>query len=431
MNHVPLLPSEHELLIRLLELPTVGLLEAGADGPRPRLAEAQLAYADAAAELGFTVVHHGAPPPSELERPDVPRVVREAMAEIPDFLECQPSTVLRLGPELPRERTIMFNVHLDTVSGWEPPRYTDRRFHGRGAIDDKGPAVALLAALRTAVDRVPELGRTTGVLIQLVAGEEGGAMGVFGTRPLIEQGFYGRINLFCEPTGSRLLPRSTAAMTARVTVDGLDSIDDRPGGGHNATVLLGYLAQHLAHRLSGRHDGTRVCVAGLRTGPLHNRVYGTGELLLNLAYENTTAGQRLEAALEAEVERGLADFTERFGQVRDFALTADEASGVTAVEWLKRGLPALVDQDDPWARSLLTTRAGLPCVPADEPSFTCDAIWLDGVPGAYTAAFGPGDLDLNHAHAQGEFADARELETYAASVVSLLSHFARATNGRP
>jgi acetylornithine deacetylase/succinyl-diaminopimelate desuccinylase-like protein len=429
VKSVPFLPAECDLLLHLLELRTEGLLEVGLDGPRPQLAEAQRAYAEAAADLGFAVLHHGSPDPSVLGRADVPRTVREAMADTPDFLESQPSMVLRLGPELPRERTIMFNAHLDTVSGWEPPRYVDGRFHGRGAIDDKGPAVALLAALRVAVDRLPELGRTTGVLIQLVAGEEGGAMGTFGTRPLIEQGFYGRLNLFCEPTGSRMLPRSTAAMTARVTVDGLDSIDDRPGGGHNASVLLGYLSQHLAERLSGRYDGTRVCVAGLRTGPLHNRVYGTGELLLNLAYENAEVGQRLEEATAAELDSGLAAFTKRFSSVTDFELTAAEAAGVTRLEWLKRGLPALVQRPDSWAESLLGEAVGLPFVPEEEPSFTCDAIWLDGLPDAYTAVYGPGDLDRNNAHAQNEFADASELEAFAASVVTLLTHFARATNG--
>lgn len=429
MSRIPFLPAERELLLHLIDLRTEGLLEVGKDGPRPRLAEAQLAYAEAAAGLGFTVVRHAAPDPCVLDRPDVPRTVREAFADTPDFLECQPSMVLRLGPELPRARTIMFNAHLDTVSGWEPPRFADGRYHGRGAIDDKGPAVALLTALRVAVKQLPELGRTVGVLIQLVAGEEGGAMGTFGTRPLIEQGHFGRLNIFCEPTGSRLLPRCTAAMTARVTVDGLDSIDDRPGGGHNATVLLGHLAQHLAERLSGRYEGTRVCVAGLRTGPLHNRVYGSGELLLNLAYENSAAGRLLEAAMEAELAHGIAVFSEKFARVADFGLTAAAADQVTSLQWLKRGLPALAEPEDTWARELLGTAAGLPFVPADEPSFTCDAMWLEGLPNTYTAVFGPGDLDRNNAHAQGEFADSEDLETYAASVVDLLTHFARSTNG--
>ncbi|WFB09483.1 M20/M25/M40 family metallo-hydrolase [Streptomyces sp. LX-29] len=421
MSPVTLLPAERDLLLHLIGLRTAGPLETGPDGPPPRLWEAQRAYAEAAAPLGFRVVHHAAPDPSVLDRDGVPRTVREAAERTPDFLECQPSMVLRLGPELPPERTVMFNAHLDTVAGWEPPVCRDGRFHGRGAIDAKGPAVALLAGLREAVAAVPELGVTTGVLIQLVAGEEGGAMGVFGTRPLVAAGYTGRLNVFCEPTGNRLVPRATAAATARITVAGTDSIDDHPGGGHNATVLLGFLAQHLAERLATRADDGRVCVAGLHTGHLHNKVYGTGHLLLNLAYGTTAAGTALQRALEDELRGGLTAFAGRFGALPDFALTAAEAAEITTLDWLKRGLPAL-DDHDPWAERLLE-RAGIPYAPPDAPACTCDAIWMHGAPGAYTAVLGPGDLAANHAHAEGEYADTADLEAFATRVTSLLRHF--------
>ena len=36
-------------------------------------------------------------------------------------------------------------------------------------------------------------------------------------------------------------------MTARVVVDGADTVDDRPDAGHNAGVLLGFLAANNAH----------------------------------------------------------------------------------------------------------------------------------------------------------------------------------------
>ncbi|MFF8815559.1 M20/M25/M40 family metallo-hydrolase [Streptomyces pactum] len=427
---VALLPAERRLLLDLMELRTAGPLETGPDGPAPRLWEAQRAYAEAAARTGLTVVHHAAPGPSVLDRAGVPATVREAAAD-PDFLRCQPSMVLRLGPERPAARTVMFNVHLDTVAGWEPPVYRDGRFHGRGAIDAKGPAVALLAGLRHAVDTVPGLGSTTGVLVQVVSGEEGGAMGCYGTRPLVEAGHTGRINIFCEPTRSRLVPRSTAAATARVRVAGTDSIDDMPGGGHNATVLLGFLARHLAERLPGRVPGGRVCVAGLHTGDLHNKVYGSGRLLLNLAYGTADAGAALQAELERELRTGLAAFAELFGGRPDFARTAADAAAITTLDWLKHGLPAL-DDHDPWAERLLGEAAGLPYAPPDEPACTCDAIWMHGVPGAYTAVFGPGDLDANNAHADGEYADAGDLEAYAAAVATLLRHFTdHAPDGDP
>ncbi|WP_238580918.1 M20/M25/M40 family metallo-hydrolase [Streptomonospora alba] len=427
MSAVPLEAGDRRLLLRLLELPTAGRLETGPGAAPPRLREAQDAYADAAAGIGFTSVHHAAPQPRVLERSGVPLAAREAADAHPGFLDAEPSLVLRLGPPRPRAATAMFNVHLDTVAGWEPPRFDGTDVHGRGAADAKGPAVALLAGVRAALRSDPSIGTDSGigVLIQAVSGEEGGAMGAFGTRPLVEQGFVGRLNLFCEPTGLRYLPRSTAAMTARVRVAGSDAIDDRPGEGHNATVLLGFLAQHLAGALSARAEGAeRACVAGLNTGTLHNRVYGTGELLLNLPYADAAAGHRLGAAVETALDEGLAEFSARFADAPAFALTAAEARGVTRLEWLKRGLPTL-DCADPWMHRLLGEDAGLPLWPPDEQAFTCDAIWMDGVAGAAAAVLGPGDLAANNAHADGEFASLAELGGFADAVARVLTAFAR------
>ncbi len=421
MTGTRLSSGERELLLHLLELPTAGLLEGEGE---PRLWDAQHAYADVARRLGFGVVHHAAADPAELTDDQVPLAVRRAVADDPGFLSVQPSLVLALGPALPQADTVMFNVHLDTVAGLEPAGFDGERFTGRGAIDAKGPAVALLAGVRAALEADPGLAVGTRVLIQAVSGEEGGAMGVFGTRPLIRRGWYGRLNLFCEPTGMRLLPRSTAAMTACVRVDGDDAIDDRPAAGHNATVLLGHLAGRLAARLPERAGGGQVCVAGLHTGHLHNRVYGTGRLLLNCSYPDSAAGRALAGHLEREVAEGLREFTETYATHRDLARTAADAGVITRVEWHKRGLPALAPVADPWATDLLERGAGLTRWPADEPAFTCDALWAAGLPGAYTAVLGPGDLGRNHAHAAGEFADLSDLEAFAGAVSGILVRFA-------
>ncbi|MFF9344687.1 M20/M25/M40 family metallo-hydrolase [Streptomyces sp. NPDC014773] len=412
------------LLLHLLHTPTAGPLETGPDAPH-HLTAALRSYATAAARIGFETVSLGSPAPGVVLRDDTPRPVRRAVAADPSFLERQPSLLLRLGPELPRERTVMFNVHLDTVAGGEPPAYDGVRFHGRGAVDAKGPAVALLAGVEAAAADHPAIGRDVTVLVQAVAGEEGGALGTFGTRPLVEAGHVGRLNVFCEPTGLRHLPRATAAATARVTVDGEDAVDDRPGAGHNATVLLGFLAQHLAAALGPAPSGgppPTVCVAGLHTGTLHNKVHGTGSLLLNLAYATAEAGAAVERALARALDEGLREFTARFSGIPLFARTAADAARITRLEWEKRGLPALGAQPA-WGEELLA-RAGIARWPDDEPGFTCDAIWLDGADSAFTTVFGPGELDANRAHAPGEFVDLADLEAFAARTAALLTAFA-------
>lgn len=426
MSQAALGDRDHDLLLDLLRLPTAGPLET--DEP-VRLWAAGHRYASAATELGFTTVRHRPAEEADVRRDDVPLAVRVALDRDPGFLTTQPSLVLRLGPELPRASTVMFNVHLDTVAGLEPVGFDGTRFHGRGAIDAKGPAVALLAGIRAAQRIEPALGREIGILVQAVAGEEGGAMGTFGTRPLVEAGYVGRLNVFCEPTGLRYLQRSTAAMTACVRVEGADAIDDRPEAGHNATVLLGFLAQHLGLALAGHSADGRACVAGLHTGHLHNRVYGTGSLLLNLSYASAAAGRALAARTESAFAAGVDAFTARFAGTREFGRTAADAATVTTLQWHKRGLPVLAGAD-PWCAALLAD-AGIEPWPADEAAFTCDAIWLADVADTATVVLGPGSLAANNAHARGEFADVADLDGFADAVARLLVRFARTEGNRP
>lgn len=404
--------EDRALLLRLLALPTAGPLETTAE---VHLWEAMRAYSEAAEGFGMRTVQLAPARESDVLRHDVPAAVQEAIAEDPDFLERQPSLVLRVGKATP---VVMFNVHLDTVAPFEPAGFDGTRFHGRGAIDAKGPAVALLAGIRAAMAD-PAVGRDVSVLVQAVSGQEGGAMGVFGTRPLVEAGFHGSLNVFCEPTGLRYLPRAAAAMTACVRVEGEDAIDYRPQDGHNASVLLGFLAQHLAGALAGRVPDGQVCVAGLHTGRRHDRVYGTGELLLNLSYGSSASARVLAVALDAALRDGLAAFTDRFRGVPPFHRTAVDAAAVTRLVWRKRGLPALPPQDVP----LLDTVA--PRWPAHEPAFTCDAIWLADVPGARTAVLGPGSLDANNAHATGEHADIADLDRFTTVVRDIVVRFAQ------
>ncbi|HEX2297989.1 MAG TPA: M20/M25/M40 family metallo-hydrolase, partial [Pseudonocardiaceae bacterium] len=377
----------------------------------------------AAEALALRTVWHAPATRHSALRDDVPLAVRRAVAEVPGFLRLQPSLVLRLGPTMPRDRTIMFNVHLDTVAGMEPVGFDGTRFTGRGAIDAKGPAVALLAGLRAALAAEPAVGSEVGVLLQAVAGEEGGAMGTIGTRPLVERGFVGRLNVFCEPTDLRYLPRATASMTACVRVAGRDAIDDQPEVGHNATVLLGFLAQHLGATLVPQVPDGRVCIAGMHTGRLHNRVYGSGELLVNLSYASVGSGAALETAVTQALCDGVVDFAARFASLREFARTAVDAARVTRLEWHKRGLPTLAGADE-WCEALLR-EAGIARWPDAESAFTCDAIWMNGVPGAFTVVLGPGVLGTNNAHAQGEYAELAELNAFATAVARIVVCFAR------
>jgi acetylornithine deacetylase/succinyl-diaminopimelate desuccinylase-like protein len=418
-----------ELLLALLETDTQSPLETGHP---PRLHEAQRLLSDHAREVGFEVAHFGPPADSDLTPDDVPFNVKEAAAAMgEEFTRSQPSLVLSAGTSQPQARTRVVNLHMDTVAGFWQPSFEGDRFVGRGAVDAKGPGVAALAGIAHALNAAPELLRDTRILLHSVAGEEGGAMGTYGTRTLIERGFVGRLNLFAEPSGGVYFDSATSTMTARVEVRGEDSTDDAPAQGDNATLILSFVCRSMAASLAGFFEasGRRMCVAGINTGAAHNRVYGSGALYLNFAYADVGTGREIEGLVGRAFRRAVEEFEDEFAASPLFSRSAANASAITRLRWLKRGLPTLQNRDSEMER--LLAAAGLErCPPerADE-AFTCDAIWAQG-PGRYVVVYGPGELAANRAHANGEFVTVADLDTYAVRLASLVRGFAAAHSDR-
>jgi len=415
--------DDTELLLELLRTPTTTPIETGRPSQIPA---AQRLLAERAAHLGFEIVLHEPPPIGALDEPDIPLGVLEAAESMgrEEFLACQPNMVLRLGPERGRDRTLMTNAHLDTVGGEVSVGVRDGVISGRGAVDMKGPAVAVFAGIRAALYVRPDLSDRVTVLAQLVAGEEAGAMGTYGTRVLVRGGLIGRLNVFAEPTGGQYFDACTASMTARVRVRGTGSTDDAPEAGENATLLLGHIATQLASCLDGvtARAGGKLCVGGLSTGTMHDRVYGEGDLLVNLAYPSAAAAVMLEQELEQAVRGACAAFADRFAGIALARRTALAAEHICRVEWLKRGLPPLAGRDPELEPRL--ARIGIERVPESRASerFTCDAIWCSPADG-YTIVFGPGRLGENGAHSSREHVCRPDLERYASALARLLLDF--------
>jgi acetylornithine deacetylase len=415
---------DEELLLELLRLDTTTPLESGRPGELPA---AQGRYAAAAEAAGLGVRHLGPAPAESLTAPGVPAQVRAAAAGMgPAFLAGQPNLVLAAGPA-EVDRTIAFNFHMDTVAGDVPVHRVGDLVFGRGAVDDKGPGVALLAGVRHALAARPELRERIGIVIQSVAGEEGGAMGVYGTRVLADRGHLGRLVVVAEPTRSAFLDRSTAAMTLRLRVTGQGGIDDDPDRAENATLVLGFLASWFGRRVlpAVREAGGVACLAGLHTGPAHNRVYGTGTLLVNFAYPDMSTAARIASIVGSETDEALAEFGRLFAGHPTTSVTARAARRIVRREWCKAGLPTL-DNRDPVMERVLHA-AGFARHEDTDPAalrpFTCDAIWL-GRPRTYTVVCGPGDLGANNAHADDEHVSVAELARYADRISALVRAFA-------
>lgn len=420
-------PSSDALCLNdLLAIPTHSPMETDA---RPRIREAQNRYFIDAQRIGFHNIHHAPADPQVVDDPLVPETVRARVREIGSaFLESQPNMVLRLGDIEDPQRTLMLNFHMDTVDGDVVSKAVAGRFSGRGASDMKGPGVALLTASRLAQNRDPHLTDDISILIQCVSGEEGGAMGTYGTRVLCKKGYLGRLNIFAEPSNGYYFDHSTTSMTARIEVNGEGATDDAPQCGENATLLLSFVAVQLTAEISPMVEacGGKFCLGGIEGGNQPNRVYGSGALHVNIQYPDLDAAKRIQQLLEEGFQESLKAITKRFGVVNVAAKTAAAASDICRLRWIKQGLPVLSNRDSQMERVL--SAAGLRRSPEyrRDQAFTCDAMWAQG-PNMYTVVYGPGSLTKNGAHTPNEFVEQSTLEEYADSLANVIASFARHT----
>ena len=407
-------------LVRLLEAPSVSPFEGGTPTD---VANAQRVFVNGALARGFELRLHEAPRPDEIEGPHVPLSVRSRLGEA-GFLAAQPSVVVGLGRPQPEHRRLVLNFHIDTVGPHMPPRHQGPILHGRGAVDDKGPGVAAAVGVAAAFEADPRLKGSVEVLVASVPGEEGGAMGVYGTRWLVRRGYTGRLMLFAEPTDCEVYDAASASMTARLTVSGDDATDDHPERGHNATVALSLLTDLLSRDLLPLAErlGAKACIGGLHTGTTHNRVHGRGQLLVNIGYFREADADQLSACVSQVVERAAGEARLRYAGTDALGLLVRDWPAIVRLDWLKRDLPPLDNRDAAMERVLAS--AGLPRRDAVSAglAFTCDAIWGAG-PGRYVAMCGPGSLAGNGAHTAQEHVSTDELDRYARAVRDLVLRF--------
>ncbi|GAA4626053.1 hypothetical protein GCM10023113_21510 [Cellulomonas oligotrophica] len=419
-----LTPDDQRWLFDVLAADTVSPLEGG-DG-RGYVAATNLVEAGAVGR-GFRVVDRVHPRLDELSDPLVPEAVRTLAAADPDLLtERQPSLVLAVGRTDDPARMIAIDFHLDTVGPHVPPTLDGYVLRGRGTVDDKGPGIAALVGVARAFAERPQLRDEVGVVVLCVPAEEGGALGTFGTRLVLRRtGLRAALMVFAEPTGGEVLDAASAVMTPVIAVHGEDSTDDHPYAGTNATLALSHAALILTSRLApvAERVGAKLCVAGISTGTSHNRVYGRGELRLNIAYYDDEARDQLDRTL-AETVAGLgADFRRSYGDVPPAREIGRRHEELVSLRWLKRGYPALLNRHP--ALEAVLDQAGLHRRDgvADGTACTCDAIWGPGH-ADYVVVCGPGDLDRNGAHTDGEWVDVRDLDTYAERMYDLVQRFA-------
>ena len=417
-----------EFLLTLMRIPTVSPFETNSYNPSITKNKAALEtiiafaekrgldkeYYDVPPEIFFKeVIHQG-------RRIRAPKQLTQLFQEIPEIKEAQPNLVLKAGKNTDLEKTICFNAHIDTVAGLPVPEFKDDTFLGRGAVDMKGPLTATIAGIERAATMEQNLLEDITIRLQVVSGEESEPMGMIGTAVLVDKGYVGRLNIFCEPTGGGYFNACKTNMTPMLTTQGNDAHDSQSEQGFVARHILGYMDRYLEKKFMPYvlRNGGNVCLAGMQTeGQNHSRVFGTAFSKINIGYPSMDAADRFKRLFEEEIKKALSDYAAEYGNHPLFSNTARYAKEVTKLEWLKYGIPVLNNLDAEIERNVLqdipkATEMGI--IP-----FSCDAIWSP----PYTIVLGPGDLGKNHAHDDGEYIERVKLEAHAQTVSSLIMKF--------
>ena len=123
-------------------------------------------------------------------------------------------------------QSVAVNAHIDVVAPYFPPRVKGGTVHGRGACDDKGPAVSIVAALKVLSEVLPSAGLkwNRNVVAMLVVEEETGGNGSLSLaldRDLKK--LYDSI-LVCECTGLKFYPANRGAVWYRADLQAPEGV---------------------------------------------------------------------------------------------------------------------------------------------------------------------------------------------------------------
>lgn len=120
--------------------------------------------------------------------------------------------------------SIALNAHIDVVAPYFPPRSKGSVVYGRGACDDKGPVVGIIAALKVLAKVMPQSGLNRNLLAMFVVEEETGGNGSL-SLALDSQlkKLYDSV-VVCECTGLRVHPANRGAVWYRAELQPLAGV---------------------------------------------------------------------------------------------------------------------------------------------------------------------------------------------------------------
>ncbi|HEY9170775.1 MAG TPA: M20/M25/M40 family metallo-hydrolase [Verrucomicrobiae bacterium] len=156
------------------------------------------------------------------------------------------------GGRDPRARSLALNAHVDVVAPYFLPRVQNGTVFGRGACDDKGPVVSIVAALRILSELAAKRGLrlNRNLVVMFVVEEETGGNGSLSLATDAEVKALYESLLVCECTGLKIYPANRGAVWYRAELAKLRGV--------SAFEMFAFVNEHLekegvALRTESRH----------------------------------------------------------------------------------------------------------------------------------------------------------------------------------
>jgi succinyl-diaminopimelate desuccinylase len=327
--------------------------------------------------------------------------------EVDEVMPGRPNVVARVPGE--REEAVLFDAHLDTVSGEGmeapfSPRVEGDTLYGRGAADDKGSLAAMMAALIAVAQGGTRPPAT--VVFTATADEE---CRMRGLHHLLASGLRARVAVVGEPTNLELIVAHKGVARFTITTGGKAAHSSRPEGGANAIYRMARVVQALEHYARGgvgRESHALLGKATLSVGVIRGGRY------VNVIPDRC----------EIDVDRRLLpgeDGRRAVADVRAYLASAIEEDIGLEVHNPDLLVPGLnVSVDDPWVHAVGTaTKAVVGKLSIDGSQATTHAGVLAEA-GMPAVVLGPGAM--GQAHTVDEGLDLNQLEQAAAVYESLM-----------
>jgi acetylornithine deacetylase/succinyl-diaminopimelate desuccinylase-like protein len=223
-------------------------------------------------------------------------------------------------------QSVAVNAHLDVVAPYFPPRVKGSKVFGRGACDDKGPAVSIVAALKVLSEVMPAAGLkwNRNVVAMLVVEEETGGNGSLSLaidRDLKQ--LYDSV-LVCECTDLKFYPANRGAVWYRA--------DLKAPEGVSAFEMFAFVNEEMekegtAIRTESRHPlfpqrPVQTCHGIIGPFGEHpSRICGEASFTVRFQHR---PGEQTELLVHDCLEAGLAGYVGHYG---DKTKVTDPATG--------------------------------------------------------------------------------------------------------